>query len=193
MKASAAKGIKYGRGSVTGGGLFSLPAPLSSCDEQDGLWEGLWVTVHEEGNINTCFHISVFLLPGELQLANAGLASAVLLRSRRVQTSACSSLERDGAAWPDLSELLAPVQEDLTYLLLACTVLSRVFGAAAYQLKHFWSGFSACVVQAACKLGKCARLEEAEASIGVYRCLRSVCWEALLSPPPPFPFRVGFC
>lgn len=39
------------------------------------------------------------------------------------------------------------------------------------------------MVQAACKLGKCARLEEAEASIGVYRCLRSVCWEALLSPP----------
>lgn len=69
------------------------------------------------------------------------------------------------------------------------------FRSGDISIKVFFIGFSARVVQAACKLGKCARLEEAEASIGVYRCLRSVCWEALLSPlPPPHPPRpeLGF-
>lgn len=36
-----------------------------------GCERGMWVTVLKEGNINTCLHITVFLLPGELQLVNA--------------------------------------------------------------------------------------------------------------------------
>lgn len=124
MKASAAKRIKYCKGSMTWGKLVFPPCPTFL------LWwagseRGMWVTVQDGVNIKTCFHIPVFLLPGELQLVNTGLASAMLLHSRRVQTSTCSSLERDRGAWPDLSEFLAPVQEDVSYLLLGSTVLSR--------------------------------------------------------------------
>ena len=76
------------------------PLPLSSCDEQVRPWEGMWVTVQEEGNINTWFYVFVFLfLPVEPQLVKSQPASAMQLLHRQVQTSACSCLrERQEAA-----------------------------------------------------------------------------------------------
>lgn len=51
----------------------------------------------KEGNINTCFHITVFLLPGELQRVNAEArqrhAAPQQAGSDLLQ---CSSLERGG-------------------------------------------------------------------------------------------------
>lgn len=92
MKAFAGKWIEYGKGSVTWGNLvfplFPFPPAMSRLGSERDVSHSARGGQYQHMILHRCF----FLLPSEPQLVNTGLASAMLLHSRQVQTSACSCL-----------------------------------------------------------------------------------------------------
>lgn len=103
-------GSNVAKGQWHGEILFSLSSPFLLCWVRYVLRGGCESRCKRRAISTHDFTSLFFFLPSEPKLVNAGLASAMLLHSRQVQTSACSCLrETQWRASKGLSLFLAPV------------------------------------------------------------------------------------